>query len=319
MKLKSFLKLVELPTKAASVFPFLVGTLYALYRFGELKVLQLILMLIAMLCLDMATTALNNYMDYKKAIKRHGFNYEQHNAMVSHDLDETKVKRLIGLMIVLAGVLGLWLFALTDLVVLVLGMVSFASAAAYSWGPVPISRTPLGELVSGVIMGGVITFISCYIHVFDRGIIDLAMTGYRLTLEFDLKEILGAALLALPLIAGISNIMLANNTCDMGDDFENRRFTLPLVIGKTRALKLFGSLYVMGYLSVVAGAALGYLPAASLLMLVTVPKVRKNVERFRHIQSKAETFILSVKNFMIMSAAYVLSLGLGVLARQLFF
>ena len=34
MNVRSFLKLVEIRTKVASVIPFVIGTLYALYRFG---------------------------------------------------------------------------------------------------------------------------------------------------------------------------------------------------------------------------------------------------------------------------------------------
>ena len=70
MNIKSFLKLVEIQTKAASVTPFALGTLIAIYRFGEFNFMNFLLMFISLLCIDMATTAINNYMDYKKAVRK---------------------------------------------------------------------------------------------------------------------------------------------------------------------------------------------------------------------------------------------------------
>ncbi len=124
-------------------------------------------MLIAMLCLDLATTALNNYMDYKLAVKTHGFNYEQHNAIVKYEIKESTVKTLIVFLLVTTIVLGLYLFLLTDIVVLLLGIISFFFAVIYTWGgPFPISRTPFGEAVSGILMGGVLLPLSVYMFTY---------------------------------------------------------------------------------------------------------------------------------------------------------
>lgn len=313
MTIKSFFKLVELPTKVASVFPFAVGTLYAIYRYGQFDLVNFLIMLVAMLCLDMATTALNNYMDYKLALKTHGFNYEQHNAIVRHKIKERTVKLTIGFLMSVTVVLGLLLVYKTDWIVLLLGMVSFFFAVIYTWGPVPISRTPLGELVSGTVMGGIITFISLYIHIYDTDLVGLAFEKQIVTLTLNYVELLAVFVLTIPLIMGIAGIMLANNTCDMEDDFENKRFTLPLLIGKERAIKLFGGLYAIAYTAIVIGVLLGWLPYTSLLVLGTVPVVNKHIKIFKKEQTKKNTFIVSVKNFIVLSAAYVLSLVIGIL------
>lgn len=315
MKENWFLKLVELPTKVASVFPFLIGTIYAYSRFGELNVGNLLMMFAAMICLDMATTALNNYMDYKLAVKTHGFNYEQHNAIVKYGLKEGTVRGVIGSLVSITVVFGLVLFVRTDWVVLLLGMVSFFFAAIYTWGPFPISRTPLGELVSGTVMGGIITFISAYVHIFDKRLIAFAWQNGTFSIHLDVMELVGIFIIALPLIAGISNIMLANNTCDMDDDFENRRFTLPLVIGKRNALRLFAGLYVLAYTAILAGVLFGWLPLTCLAVLVTMFPVRKNVLKFFEVQTKKDTFGTSVQNFITISGVYVISLLVGVLIQ----
>ena len=42
--------------------------------------------------------------------------------------------------------------------------------------------------------------------------------------------------ICLSLIVNVANIMLANNICDMEDDFINRRLTLSIYLGKENAL-----------------------------------------------------------------------------------
>ncbi len=313
MTIKSFFKLVELPTKVASVFPFAVGTLYAIYRYNQFNLLNFLIMLVAMLCLDMATTALNNYMDYKLALKTHGFNYEQHNAIVKDKIKESTVKFTIGFLMSITVILGLVLVYLTDVFILLLGMVSFFFAVIYTWGPVPISRTPLGEIVSGTVMGGIIPLISLYIHIYDRGLIELGVNNSVVSLSLNFVEILAILVLTIPLIMGIAGIMLANNTCDMEDDFENRRFTLPLLIGKDKALHLFVGLYIVAYGAILVGVLLRWLPYTCLLVLATAPVIKKHTDIFKKEQTKKNTFIVSVKNFIILSAAYVLSLVFGIL------
>ena len=80
MNLKSFLKLVEIQTKVASIVPFLLGTFYALYTYDNFSFFNFLIMLISLEMFDMATTAINNYIDFKSAKKKEGYGYESHNA-----------------------------------------------------------------------------------------------------------------------------------------------------------------------------------------------------------------------------------------------
>ena len=67
MTIPVFLEFVEIQTKLASLFPFVMGHLFTLYPFGTINALNTILFFIAMVVFDMATTAINNTMDYVKA------------------------------------------------------------------------------------------------------------------------------------------------------------------------------------------------------------------------------------------------------------
>ncbi|ODS50166.1 MAG: UbiA prenyltransferase, partial [Halanaerobium sp. 4-GBenrich] len=163
MTATAFLKLVEIQTKIASFTPFLMGNLYLLYHYSNFKITNFILMFISLLSVDMGTTAINNYQDYLKAEKKEGFNYEQHNAVVNYNLSQKTVKKTIFILFSLAVVTGLLLYLKTDVIVLFIGIISFIIGILYTSGPVPISRTPLGEVFSGFTMGFFITFLAVYI------------------------------------------------------------------------------------------------------------------------------------------------------------
>lgn len=307
MNIKSFLKLVEIQTKAASVTPFALGTLIAIYRFGEFNLINFLLMFISLLCIDMATTAINNYMDYKKAVRKYGYGYEVHNAIVKDNLKESHVITVILGLLITAVIFGFILYLNTNIIVLILGAISFVIGVCYSFGPIPISRTPFGEILSGFFMGGIILFLSIYVHVFGSEIIRLTLNDWELFIDLNVKEFIYVFLLSVPVISGIANIMLANNICDREDDIENKRYTLPVYIGNDNALKVFKWTYYSAYIDLFILIILGIEPLLSILSLATFIIVKKNIKVFEKEHVKSKTFILSVKNFIIINGARVIS------------
>ena len=305
MGINGFLKLVEIQTKAASVTPLLLGSVIAYYRYRQFHWKNFLFLFLSLLCFDMATTAINNYLDYKKARKTEGFGYEKHNAIVFYKLKESSVLAVIIILLGLAVGLGILLYLNTSTVVLIIGAVSFAVGILYTFGPIPISRMPLGEIFSGLLMGFVILFLSVYIHVVDKNIVHLTIRDGILNMSLNLMELLVLFLLSLPAFMGISNIMLANNICDMKDDLENRRYTLPLYIGKKNSLILFQTLYYIGFADILLLLILGILPITVLPVLLTILPVRKHIGLFLEKQSKPETFPLAIKNFLTMNVPMI--------------
>ncbi|NLU36636.1 MAG: 1,4-dihydroxy-2-naphthoate polyprenyltransferase [Clostridiales bacterium] len=308
MGLKSFLKLVEIKTKAASMTPFLLGTVFVLYRYQKFNWVNFLLMLVSLLCFDMATTAINNYLDYKKARKTEGFGYEEHNAIVRDNLSEFSVLTVIVILLILAVGFGILLFLNTSPVVLILGIISFSVGILYTFGPVPISRMPLGEVFSGFFMGFVILFLSVYIHLNEGALVELIFRNWMLNLNFNVKEILVLFLVSFPAFMGISNIMLANNICDMEDDWENRRYTLPLYIGREKALALFQVIYYASYLDILLLLVLNILPVTTIPALFTIFPVRNNISRFLKLQNKRDTFPVAIQNFLLINVSLILFL-----------
>ena len=313
MGITSFFKLVEIQTKVASVIPYTLGTVFALYKFDNFNAKQAVLFFLSMIVFDMTTTAINNYVDYTKAIKKEGFGYEEHNAITKYGLKPKRVLGIIITMLIISATLGIMLFLNTDIAILIIGVVCFGIGIFYSFGPIPISRTPFGEIFSGLTMGFFITFLAVYIHIFDQGVLNINISNWNFSLVIDIKMIISIFIITIPAITGISNIMLANNICDIDDDFVNRRFTLPIYIGKEKALKLFRTLYYIGFIGIVVGVVFGILPIVSILTLVALKPVNANIKSFFELQTKKDTFVLAVKNFVITNVIYITTIIIGCL------
>ena len=315
VSLTAFLKLVEIRTKIASFTPFLLGNLYLLYHYSNFTILNFILLFFSLFFVDMGTTAINNYQDFLRAEKKEGFNYEEHNAIVNYNLTKKTVEVIIFFLFFVAVVSGLLLYLKTDVILLLIGIISFIIGILYTSGPVPISRTPLGEIFSGFTMGFFITFLTVYIH--NLNLVDLISDSSLLIIQLEYIEIIKIFIFSLPLILGIANIMLANNICDIDDDLANNRYTLPTYISRSSSLKLFSYLYYFSYFSILIAVIFKILPFLSLLSLLSIFKVQDNINKFKKKQDKKETFILSVKNFIIINYLTALTIFIMIIYNWL--
>jgi len=306
LSLVSFFQFIEIKTKLASVLPFILGSLYSVYRYKSFNFKNFIIMCISLLAFDMATTAINNYIDYKKALKSH----ETKNQIPKYGFEESTALVIIFILLSIAIFFGIALTLYTNVIVLVIGIISFLAGILYTYGPIPISRTPLGEVFSGVFMGFLILFLSIYIHIFDKNIVSLMYANNMLNINVNLVEVFYIFLISIPTICGIANIMLANNICDVEDDVVNNRYTLPHYLGAKNALKLFKSLYYIGYIDILILVILKISPIISLLIILTIIPVNKNIKLFYQNPIKSETFVYSVKNFALISIVHILSVSI---------
>jgi 1,4-dihydroxy-2-naphthoate octaprenyltransferase len=313
MKIKAFLKLVEIQTKVASVIPFVTAALYVYYSTKQINAINLAIMFFSMLIFDMTVTALNNYFDHKRAVKKHGYNYEVHNSIVQYNLKQSTVLTVIIVMCVISAALGLLLTFRTGILTLILGGACFAIGFAYSYGPMPISRTPFGEIFSGLTMGLGIPFITYYVNVFDQNVFNVSLRQGTFTLAFDAYQIAGIVLVSLPCVFGIANIMLANNICDVDDDLQNKRYTLPVLVGQKKALTLLKLLFASAYAAVLAAVALKALPLYALLVFLTIIPLVKNIKQFEENPTKKDTFGLIVGSFVMICVALIATIVLGIL------
>lgn len=318
MKVKSFLKLVEIQTKVASVIPFFVGVAFVLYKFDGLNLLNTLVMFASMIIFDMTVTATNNYFDYKRAVKKHGYNYEVHNSIVQYGLKESTVLTIIIIMFILSTALGIYLVYLTDYIVLLIGVVCFGIGIIYSYGPLPISRTPFGEIFSGGTMGFLIPFITIYVNALDKGILKLELSKNMLNGSVDVLLLLSIIIVTIPSVFCIANIMLANNICDIEDDLENKRYTLPVLIGRQKSIVLLKALFYLSYAAIIAGTVFRVLPLYSLLVWLTIIPVYKNIKLFEANPTKKDTFGLVVANFLTINVPLIFTIFIGYAINHFF-
>jgi len=134
--------------------------------------------------------------------------------------------------------------------------------------------------------------------------------GLRLLMDIDLIGLIAFSIVTLPATFCIANIMLANNITDLEADIPYR-YTLPRNIGRRNALYLFAGLYYATYLSIIVASLVGLVPLWCLLTLVTLIPVQKNIRLFFERQIKPDTFVVSVKNFVLIMSVYILSMVIG--------
>lgn len=294
---KELFSYVEIKTKVTSVFPFLMTLAYLFANKMAIDLPRTAVFFFGMLLFDLTATSINNYEDSKKTGQPLAF--------------PRKTALLVTLFLLfLSAALGLWLVALTDAVVLIAGGLCFLFGVMYSYGPVPISHGPYSELASGFFYGFLVPFLIVYINA-PQTLLTCALSNGTLAVSFELMPLLGLVLLSVLPFCLTANIMLANNICDRERDIAAKRFTLAHYLGQKRSLYLFAALYYLAYVSVAAMAVFGLLPPTSLLLLLTLVPVQKNIRAFFKKQEKGETFILSVKNFLIVILAHSALIALG--------
>lgn len=289
-----FLKYVEISTKLASLFPFLLGLLISFKDYHTVNWLNTGLFFVAMLLFDMTVTALNNYIDTRD--NGIPLQFTRPVALV-----------IIWVMLLSAIALGLILTLNTDLIILLVGMACFGVGILYTYGPAPISRMPLGEIFSGVFMGFLIPLLVVQVNAPSGSLIHLVLDQHLITLALRWQNLLILLLWAVTPVATIANIMLANNICDVEHDLKVSRLTLPFYIGRQNALRVFAGLYAAGFLSWLGLLWLGEINLWTGLIFITLIPVTKNIKTFWQEQKKATTFAVSLKNFLLQNAALLLA------------
>lgn len=277
---------MEIRTKITSTFAFLFTIAFLYYKGQPINWGLTLLFFTAMFLFDLTTTAINNYIDTK----------------TNQQTLQFKRSAALAIIIILLGIstlLGVILVYLTDPIVLMLGGLCFLCGIFYTFGPVPISRQPWGEILSGIFYGFFIPFILLYINMPTGTYLTLEWNLQTISMDIQIVPILTVLILAVIPVCTTANIMLANNICDLEHDVLVKRYTLPYYLGKKVSLYLFALIYYGTYLAVILMTALKILSPICLVSLISLIPVQKNINTFFRLQDKSRTFIVSIKNYVI--------------------
>jgi 1,4-dihydroxy-2-naphthoate octaprenyltransferase len=287
---------VEIQTKITSIFPYLLTLAYLVQNGRQIDPLRSAVFFAGMFLFDLTATTINNYNDTKK--NHQTLQFKRRTALL-----------ITLVLFMLSAALGIYLVILTDLVVLLAGGLCFFFGVIYSYGPIPLSHGPYGEIASGFFYGALIPFILIYIND-PAELLTYSISAQSVSLHINVMPAIGLVLLAVAPFCLTANIMLANNICDVEHDVRVNRYTLAFYL-KKYALYLFAFLYYAAYLSVIAMVIFRFLSPLSLILLVTILPVQKNINAFFKKQVKEETFIVSIKNFVLIISVHILLVFLG--------
>ncbi len=282
--LKRFLSFVEIQTKITSTFAFLLTIAFIFYNGQKIDWLRTTVFFGSMLVFDLTTTAINNYIDTKTNDQK--LQFKRSTALI-----------IIYILFCISATLGIYLALITDIVVLLLGGLCFVAGVLYTYGPVPISRQPLGEVLSGIFYGLLIPFLLLYINMPAGTYLTFSLSWDKIVLELMPWPIVSLLLLSVPPVCTTANIMLANNICDIEKDIAVKRYTLPYYLGR-KALYLFATIYYLAYISIIVMVILRILSPICLVSLLSFIPVYRNIKKFMQKQEKAVTFITSIKNYV---------------------
>lgn len=210
-------------TWPAAILPALIALACAAANGYTVSAVMALVLLAICILMQAAVNTFNDYYDYVKGSDSAEDNVDPTDAvLVYNNVNPRSALMLAVGFLVVAFALGAYVIWQAGWIPLVIGTVGAIVVVLYSAGKTPISYLPIGELMSGFVMGGLIP-LACY---------------QALTKCFNPLMLVWA----LPTIIGVGLIMLTNNTCDVEKDIESGRKTLPVLLGRSRARTLYHAL-----------------------------------------------------------------------------
>ncbi|MGO1224335.1 MAG: prenyltransferase [Leuconostoc falkenbergense] len=290
---KQFLDLVEIRVVIPSVAPLLVGLVYSQWQYSRLNWLNAALLIIATVSVHLAVNTFNRYEDNKRQ-KANDFLREQAAGEVITDKQVLHVAMWLALIAVVAGIT---VALLTDYVTWIIGILSFVIGYLYSAGPKPITNTPFGEIVSGITMGYFIFVAHVYFNT-------------RMTLT--VSVLFQWFIVSFPLVIFIAEIMFANNIADHDVDESNNRHTLVHYMGISSAKRMYVFYAILAFIELLIATIVGWLPITTYAMIALLPIVLKNAKGFVDRPIKRETFVLAIKNLVVVMLGMTVVIMAGI-------
>ena len=260
-------------TLAAALGPTILGAAFSYYAFGAthgtgLAIFHTVLIFLAVVTAQIVANLWNEYKDFKSGLDA-GQKVGNAGSITRGAITPELIVTMIKMLMVVPIIIGLYLSATITWYYIPAGFLCILISFLYSGGPKPISRTPFGEISSGIAMGFAIVLI----------------TGYAWTRD------LSSALLipAIPSTLLVGSIMLTNNIRDIRNDESHGRRTLPIVLGRERALSLMSIMYLFNFIWILAWIIVGHMTWFSLLAFFAAPLAFKTVHT---LSTKTDEFLL---------------------------
>lgn len=251
-------------TLAAALGPTILGAAFSYYAFGALHgtglaIFHTVLIFLAVVSAQIIANLWNELKDFKSGLDA-GQKIGNAGSLTRGAVTPKLISTMIKVLMIVPIIIGLYLSATITWWYIPTGIICILISFLYSGGPKPISRTPFGEISSGIAMGFAIVLI----------------TGYAWTRELSLAFLIPA----LPATLLVGSIMLTNNIRDIRNDENHGRRTLPIVLGRDRAISLMSITYIFNFIWIGAWIYLKVLPIPALLALIAIIPAFKTINIF---------------------------------------
>ena len=251
-------------TLVAALGPTILGAAFSYYAFGALHgtglaIFHTILIFLAVVSAQIIANLWNELKDFKSGLDA-GQKIGNAGSLTRGAVTPKLISTMIKVLMIVPIIIGLYLSATITWWYIPAGIICILISFLYSGGPKPISRTPFGEISSGIAMGFAIVLI----------------TGFAWTRELSLAFLIPA----LPATLLVGSIMLTNNIRDIRNDEKHGRRTLPIVLGRDRAISLMSITYIFNFIWIGAWIYLKVLPIPALLALIAIIPAFKTINIF---------------------------------------
>jgi 1,4-dihydroxy-2-naphthoate octaprenyltransferase len=233
-----------------------------------------LLVLIGAVMMHAASNLMNDYEDVRSGVDDPHVPtalYRPHPLMENR-LSPLEVRNAAYLLFLLAAVIGIFLAVTRGQLVLWLGIVGTIAGITYTAPPLNYKYKALGEFSVFLMWGPLMVTGAYYVQMQSVS--------------------MDALLVSLPFGGLVALVLLANNIRDMVYDNSKGIQTLPIVLGRRRAVLLYLALIVAAYASVAAMSVFGPLKVWSLIVLLSAPlavKLMRQTARNITLDADAQT------------------------------
>lgn len=260
---------------------------------GHVNPVLLGLLLLICIFMQSSVNVFNDYFDYTKGTDSLENSSEDafDAVLVYNNLNPKSVLALAIGYLVCAGIIGVYIVYSCGWVPLIIGLIGAIVVVIYSGGKTPISYLPIGEFISGIVMGSLIPLACTYV----------------------LSEVLDffVLVLSIPLAVGIGMILATNNTCDIEKDIDAKRKTLAVVLGRTEATNVYRLVIMLWIILTIILVGILYTKGLSIMvfMLIGIFPVARALLKNPLIQQSREAAMSQIVMLnVIISAFYCLAI-----------
>ncbi len=289
-------KMTRPHTLTATFAPVILGTVIALFE-TEINWLLFSAMMLACLCLQIATNLFNEYYDFKRGLDT-AESVGIGGGIVRHGLKPKNVLTVAIILYIIAAFIGIYICMSSSWWLVVIGLFGMAVGYLYTGGPVPIAYTPFGELFSGALMGTGFVLISTFIQT----------NTITLTSLF----------LSIPVGILVGAINMSNNIRDIEEDTRGGRKTLPILLGRERAINALAVAFVVSYLWIIVLVVVTPISIWALLILLSVKKPISAIQGFKKGAIEPQYMKIAMKSTAITNTLFSLLLSVGLLISYIF-